>query len=276
PLQLHGKELSFNNLLDLDAAVRLVCAFRRPCAAIVKHSNPCGVACAGSLAEAFRRAHGCDPLSSFGGIVGLNRVVDRASAQAIITGGFLECVVAPGFRPEALQALKARKNLRIILDPGAQAGFRRCVEIKQVAGGLLAQDPDEFRRGPARWRLVAGSRPSAEQMRDLSFAWTVARFARSNAIVVARQEQAVGIGAGFTSRVDSVRFAVQKAGKRARGAVLASDGFFPKPDGPQAAVRAGIRAIVQPGGSAQDPEVTRVARRGKISLLMTGERHFFH
>lgn len=276
PLQLHGKELSFNNLLDLDAAVRLVSAFRRPCAAIVKHSNPCGVACAGSLAEAFRRAHECDPLSAFGGIVGLNRVADRAAVQAILAGGFLECVVAPGFRPEALQALKVRKNLRIIQDPSAQAGLRRCVDFKQVGGGLLAQDPDDFRRRPSRWRLVTGGKPTAEQMRDLVFAWTVARFARSNSIVVARREQAVGIGAGFASRVDSVRFAVQKAGKRARGAVLASDGFFPKPDGPQAAVRAGIRAIVQPGGSAQDPEVTRVARRGRVCLLMTGERHFFH
>ena len=276
PLQLHGKGLSFNNLLDLDAAVRLVSAFRRPCAAVLKHNNPCGVACAGSLAEAFRRAQECDPMSSFGGIVGLNRVVDRAAAQAIIAGGFLECVVAPGFRPEALQALKSRKNLRIIQDPAAQAGPRRCVDFKQVGDGLLAQDPDEFRRGASRWRLVAGPRPTSAQMRDLAFAWTVARFARSNAIVIARGEQAVGIGAGFTSRVDSVRFAVQKAGKRSRGAVLASDGFFPKPDGPQAAVRAGIRAIVQPGGSAQDPEVTRVARKGGVAMLMTGERHFFH
>ncbi len=276
PLQFHGKELSFNNLLDLDAAVRLVSAFRRPCAAILKHMNPCGVACGGSPAEAFRRAHACDPLSAFGGIVGLNRVVDRAAAQAVIAGGFIECVVAPGYRPEALQALKARKNLRIIQDPSAQAGLRRCVDLKQVGGGLLVQDPDEFRRGPSRWRLVAGSKPTAAQMRDLLFAWTVARFARSNAIVIARDEQAVGIGAGFTSRVDSVRFAVQKAGKRSRGAVLASDGFFPRPDGPQAAVRAGIRAIVQPGGSAQDPEVTRVARQGRVALLMTGERHFFH
>ncbi|MBI3322579.1 MAG: bifunctional phosphoribosylaminoimidazolecarboxamide formyltransferase/IMP cyclohydrolase [Candidatus Omnitrophica bacterium] len=276
PLQLHGKELSFNNLLDLDAAVRLVSAFRRPCAAILKHNNPCGVACAGSLDQAFRRAQECDPLSSFGGIVGLNRVVDRAAAQAILAGGFLECVVAPGFKPEALQALRSRKNLRIVQDSAAQAGLRRCVDLKQVGSGLLAQDPDEFRRASSRWRVVAGSKPTAAQMKDLLFAWTVARFARSNAIVIARGEQTVGIGAGFTSRVDSVRFAVQKAGKRARGAVLASDGFFPKPDGPQAAVRAGIRAIAQPGGSAQDPEVTRVARKGGVTMLMTGERHFFH
>lgn len=275
--QLHGKELSFNNLLDLDAALAIVSAFERPCVAVVKHTNPCGVACAGRLPEAFRKAYGADSLSAFGGIVGFNRAVDRATAQAILSGGFLECLVAPGYRADALKLLKARRNLRVIQAAIARGrAGQRCVDFKQVSGGLLVQKPDEFRRGPARWRPVTRARPTERQRRDLIFAWKVARFVRSNAIVIARDEQTVGIGMGLTSRVDSVQLAVRKAGARAQGAALASDGFFPKPDGPQAAVRAGVRAIVQPGGSRQDPEVIRVADKAGAAMLMTGERHFRH
>ena len=276
PAQLHGKELSFNNLLDLDAAVRLVSAFKRPSAVVLKHNNPCGAASADSLTDAFRRAHGADSMSAFGGVVGLNRPVDREAAQAIVDSGFLECVVAPDFRPEALQILRAKKNLRIIKDPAARTPVARCVDLKQVAGGLLAQDPDAFRKGPPHWRLVSGARPSETQQKDLQFAWTVARFARSNAVIIAKGERTVGIGAGLTSRVDSVRFALRKAGERAKGAVLASDGFFPKPDGPQAAVRAGVKAIVQPGGSVQDPQVIQVAKKAGVTMLLTGKRHFLH
>ena len=276
-VQLHGKELSYNNLLDLDAALEIVRAFRRPCAAVIKHSNPCGVACADALKAAFQRAYACDPLSAFGGIVGLNRPLDRATAGAIHASGFLECIVAPAYRPEALQLLKTRKNLRIVQAPFPAGGVaRRCLEFKQVGGGLLAQSPDDSLAGPARWRLAAGRAPSAAQRRDLLFAWTVAKFARSNSIVIAKEERTLGIGAGLTSRVDSVRFALKKAGPHARGAVLASDGFFPKPDGPAAAVRAGIRAIVQPGGSVQDQAVVQVARRAGIPMLLTRERHFRH
>ena len=275
--QLHGKELSFNNLLDLDAALRIPFAFRKPAAVVVKHNNPCGVGCAGDLAQAFRKAFEGDPLSAFGGIVGLNRPVDEAAAKSIAASGFLECIVAPGYRPAALRILKAKKNLRIIevSAPGRRA-LRECLDLKQINGGLLAQQPDKFRKGPARWRLATKHRPTAAQKKDLLFAWTVARFVKSNAIVIAKGEQALGIGMGLTSRVDSVEFALKKAGRRARGAVLASDGFFPKPDGPQRAVRAGIQAIVQPGGSIQDPEVIRVAEKARVPMLLTGERHFKH
>ncbi len=275
--QLHGKELSFNNLLDLDAALQMAAAFRKPCAVVVKHMNPCGAACAPRLDAAFRRAFAGDPLSAFGGIVGFNRPVDRATAKAVAAAGFLECLIAPGYRPEALKILKARKNLRLIqVPPSAARSSRRCIDIKQVDGGLLVQDPDEIRRGPARWRVATRVKPSAAMRRDLLFAWTVAKFVRSNAIVLAKEESVVGIGAGQPSRVDSVRMALKKAGARARGAVLASDGFFPKPDGPAAAARAGVRALVQPGGSIRDPEVVRVAEKAKIPMLLTGERHFRH
>ncbi len=275
--QLHGKELSFNNLLDLDAALQLAGAFKRPCAVVIKHMNPCGVACAEGLAAAFQRAFACDPLSAFGGIVGFNRPVDLKAAQAILAAGFLECLIAPGYRPAALKRLQSKKNLRILEAPStAFHSGRRCLEIKQIGGGLLLQDPDEIRQAPSRWKQATASKPTAAQRRDLEFAWTVAKFTRSNAIVVAKGERTVGIGAGQTSRVDSVRAALSKAGRRAQGAVLASDGFFPKPDGPSAAARAGVRAIVQPGGSIQDPAVIRVAQKARIPMLLTGERHFRH
>ena len=275
--QLHGKELSFNNLLDLDAALQLVSAFRKPCAAVIKHMNPCGVACASSLKQAFLNAFASDPLSAFGGIVGFNRVVDPAAAKAVVASGFLECLIAPGYEAGALKLLKAKKNLRIIQVPAS--GFRpaqRSLQIKQIGGGLLVQQPDEAVAPPARWRLATTARPSASQRRDLDFAWTVAKFVRSNAIVLVKGERTVGIGAGQTSRVDSVHTALAKAGARARGTVLASDGFFPKPDGPAAAIKAGVRAIVQPGGSIQDPEVIKVVQKARVPMLFTGERHFRH
>ena len=275
--QLHGKELSFNNLQDADAAAQLVAAFRKPSAVVVKHNSPCGAASAPNLRTAFQRAFACDPVSAFGGIVGLNRNVDLAAAKAVHGSGFLECVVAPGYRPNALRFLQQKKNLRILEMPDLPNLLKkRCVEIKPITGGLLVQKTDFFKIPPSRWKSATSVRPTPAQKKDLLFAWTVARFVRSNAVVVAKGEQTVGIGGGQASRVDSVRFALQKAGRRARGAVLASDGFFPKPDGPQAAVRSGIRAIVQPGGSIQDPQVIRVAQKARIPMLLTGERHFRH
>jgi len=275
--QLHGKELSFNNLLDLDAALQMVSVFKKPSAVVVKHMNPCGAASAGSLSAAFTRAFACDPLSAFGGIVGLNRPVDSQAAKAIHSAGFLECIIAPGYEAGALRILQTKKNLRILQVPAsAFRGSKRCVEIKQIAGGFLVQKPDDRLSALGRWRLATGSKPTAGERRDLAFAWAVAKFVRSNAIVIAKGERTVGIGAGQTSRVDSVLSAVKKAGPRARGAVLASDGFFPKPDGPAFAVKAGVRAIVQPGGSVQDAEVIRVARKARIPMLLTGERHFRH
>ncbi len=274
--QLSGKELSFNNLLDLDAALQMAASFARPTAVVVKHANPCGLASAGSLSLAFRRAFATDPISAFGGIVGLNRTVDRPTAQAIVKSGFLECLLAPGLEASALRILKAKKNLRILEIRDFKAAPSSCVDFKPVSGGLLVQKPDAILKPPSRWRLATSAKPTARQRRDLLFAWQVCRFVRSNAIVVAKDEATVGIGAGQPSRVDSVRIALKKAGTRARGAVLASDGFFPKPDGPQAAVRAGIRAIIQPGGSIQDPQVIRVAQRAGVPMLLTGERHFRH
>ncbi len=275
--QLHGKELSFNNLLDLDAALQVVSVFKKPSAVVVKHMNPCGAASAGSLKAAFTRAFACDPLSAFGGIVGLNRPVDSRAAKAVIGAGFLECLIAPGYEAGALRILQTKKSLRILQVPAsAFQGSKRCMEIKQISGGFLVQKPDERLSAPSRWRLATRFGPTAAQRRDLAFAWTVSKFVRSNAIVIAKGERTVGIGAGQASRVDSVLAAIRKAGSRARGAVLASDGFFPKPDGPAFAVKAGVRAIVQPGGSIQDPEVIRVARKARIPMLLTGERHFRH
>ncbi len=275
--QLHGKGLSFNNLLDLDAALQLVAALDKPAAAIIKHTNPCGAACAKTLPQAFRAAYRSDPISAFGGIVGFNRPVDRATAKEILKSGFLECLAAPGFHPAALQALGIKKNLRILKVPALQVRrSRRCIDIQQIDGGLLLQQPDEIVRKPSQWRAATKVLPTAGQLKDLYFAWVVARFVRSNAIVLVKGEKTVGIGAGQMSRVDSVRLALRYAGPRAKGAVLASDGFFPKPDGPALAVKAGVRAIVQPGGSIQDPEVIRVAQRARIPMLLTGERHFRH
>ncbi|MCM8794673.1 MAG: bifunctional phosphoribosylaminoimidazolecarboxamide formyltransferase/IMP cyclohydrolase [Candidatus Omnitrophica bacterium] len=273
--QLHGRELSFNNLLDLDSAIRLVGSFKKPAAVVIKHANPCGAACAPTLKRAFLRAFAGDPMSAFGGIVGLNRRVDAVTAQAVVSAGFLECLVAPAYSPQALKILKTRKNLRVIEKKNA-APSSQCLEIKQIDGGLLVQQPDEIKRPPSAWRLATRRKPTAGQRRDLAFAWIVSQHVRSNAIVIARDEQVVGIGAGQMSRVDSVRLALRKAGQRAQGSVLASDGFFPKPDGPSYAVRAGIRAIVQPGGSIQDPAVIRVADRAGVPMLLTGERHFKH
>ncbi|MBI1953602.1 MAG: bifunctional phosphoribosylaminoimidazolecarboxamide formyltransferase/IMP cyclohydrolase [Candidatus Omnitrophica bacterium] len=275
--QLHGKELSFNNLLDLDAALSMASGFSKPTAAVVKHANPCGIASAAALSRAVARAFATDPVSAFGGIVGVNRRVDPAAARAIAGSGFLECVVAPGFKPEALRILTVKKNLRVLEVPGwGKARGRNCVDFKPIGGGLLVQGPDRILKPPSRWRAATSAKPTASQMRDLLFAWRVSQHVRSNAIVVVKDEATVGIGAGQPSRVDSVRIALKKAGRRARGAVLASDGFFPKPDGPRLAVRAGIAAIAQPGGSIQDPAVIQAAQRARVPMLMTGERHFRH
>ncbi len=275
--QLNGKELSFNNLLDLDAAVDMASAFPKPTAVVIKHNNPCGLASAANLAAAYQKAFAGDPLSAFGGIVGLNRRVDRAAARAISNSGFLECIIAPGYDPAALKILSEKKNLRIMELPsiGSSRNKNR-IQIKQIQGGFLVQDADALHKRPAQWKCVTPKKPTLAQKRDLIFAWTVTPFVRSNSIVIVKDEQVVGVGAGMTSRVDSVEFAVKKAGKRAKGAVLASDGFFPKPDGPLAAVKAGIRAIIQPGGSIQDEEVIRVARKAGVAMVLTGERHFKH
>jgi phosphoribosylaminoimidazolecarboxamide formyltransferase/IMP cyclohydrolase len=268
---LGGKELSYNNLLDAQAAWALACEFSRPAAVVVKHTNPCGCATAPSLQEAVEGALRGDPVSAFGGIVACNRPVDGASA-ARLQEIFLEVVVAPGFEPEALELLRRKRNLRLLsLAPDAQE-----VELRTVAGGLLVQEADRVGWDTQGLRVVTSRQPTEEEWRSLEFAWIVCKHTKSNAIVLARGTEVVGVGAGQMSRVDSVRVAVWKAGERARGAVLASDAFFPFPDGVEEAARAGVVALVQPGGSVRDAEVVAAAERAGCAMVFTGIRHFRH
>ena len=271
--QLGGKELSFNNLVDLDAARALVAEFTRPTVAIVKHTNPCGLASADALPEAFARALAGDPVSAFGSIVATNRTVDLATVEAI-GKLFVEVIVAPGFSDEARERLLAKKAgcrlvvAPVVADPGP--------ELKRIGGGLLVQDVDRAVEAPEAWQVATARRPTDEELASLAFAWRVAKHVKSNAIVLAQGEQVVGVGAGQMSRVDAVELAVKRAGQRSDGAVLASDAFFPFPDGLEAAAAAGVRAVAQPGGSIRDGEVVAVADRLGLAMVMTGVRHFKH
>ncbi|MGH7198827.1 MAG: bifunctional phosphoribosylaminoimidazolecarboxamide formyltransferase/IMP cyclohydrolase [Candidatus Omnitrophota bacterium] len=272
--KLHGKELSFNNILDLDAALEMVRDFKEPACAIVKHTNPCGFAVAKEARPAFRSAYVCDPLSAFGSIVGFNVPVDGEAAREILKSGFIECIVAVAFTKEALELLKTKKNLRL-LTSGKDAG-RELYDFKKVRSGLLLQDRDAREPKAADLKCVTKTKPRDPEIKDLLFAFKVSRYVKSNAIVVAKNGVTLGLGMGQPSRVDSCRTALRKAGRRARGAVLASDGFFPKPDSIALAKKAGIRAIIQPGGSIQDEAVIRAANRAGISMVFTGIRHFKH
>jgi phosphoribosylaminoimidazolecarboxamide formyltransferase / IMP cyclohydrolase len=269
--QLHGKELSYNNLLDADAAWKLVYELDRPAAAIVKHSNPCGVSVADPTSRAYVQALDCDRTSAFGGIVALNDPCDGPTAAAIAEI-FTEVVIAPSFSADALEILTAKKSLRV-LEAGGSPVDR--VDYRSVAGGLLVQSSDP-RDDISEAKVVTRAQPTAEQWRDLHFAWTVAKHVKSNAIVFARDRIAVGIGAGQMSRVDSTDLAARRAGDRARGAVCASDAFFPFRDGLDAAVAAGAIAVVQPGGSVRDDEVIEAADEHGIPMVFTGRRHFRH
>ena len=272
--QVAGKELSYNNLLDADAALALVAEHGgRPFATIVKHTNPCGAAFGATLEEAYTGALEGDPVSAFGGVVGLSRPLDAATAKRI-AAVFTEVVVAPGFDEEALAVLAAKPSLRLVrVDPDRPA---RWLGVRSVAGGLLAQEPDPGGDDPAGWALQAGDPPGPELLADLALAWSVAGHVKSNAIVLARDGRIVGVGAGQQSRVDSVRIAVAKAGERARGAAAGSDAFFPFADGVEALAAAGVLAVVQPGGSNRDPEVTTAAAAAGVAMLHTGRRHFRH
>ncbi|HWD46499.1 MAG TPA: bifunctional phosphoribosylaminoimidazolecarboxamide formyltransferase/IMP cyclohydrolase [Actinomycetota bacterium] len=272
--QVAGKELSYNNLLDADAALALAAEHAgRPFATIVKHTNPCGAAFGATLEEAYAAALEGDPVSAFGGVVGLSRALDAATAKRI-AGIFTEVVVAPGFDEEALTALAGKKSLRLVrVDLARPAGW---LAVRSVAGGLLAQEPDPGADDPAGWALRAGDPPGPALLADLALAWSVAGHVKSNAIVLARDGRVVGVGAGQQSRVDSVRIAVAKAGERAKGAAAGSDAFFPFPDGVEALAAAGVRAVAQPGGSVRDPEVTAAAAEAGIAMLHTGRRHFRH
>ena len=272
--QVAGKELSYNNLLDADAALALAAEHAgRPFAVIVKHTNPCGAAYGTTLEEAYAGALEGDPVSAFGGVVGLSRPLDAATAERI-AGIFTEVVVAPGFDADALAVLAGKPSLRLVrVDLARPAGQ---VAVRSVAGGLLAQEPDPGGDDPAGWALQAGDPPDPELLADLALAWSVAGHVKSNAIVLVRDGRVAGVGAGQQSRVDSVRIAVAKAGERAKGAAAGSDAFFPFPDGVEALAAAGVRAVAQPGGSVRDPEVAAAAAAAGMTMLHTARRHFRH
>ncbi len=272
--RLHqGKELSFNNLLDLDAALDLLAEFQETTAVVIKHTNPCGLACDPDVRRAYVKARECDPLSAFGGVVGINREVTRETAEEI-TSTFIEAVVAPSYEPEALEVMRRKPNMRVLELPSLER--RPGLRFKQIAGGLLVEEEDSLLLAPERMKVVTKREPTEEEMEQLLFAWKVVKHVKSNAIVVAKDKQAVGVGAGQTSRVDSTEIALRKAGPRAKGAVLASDAFFPFPDSVQKAAEAGITAIIQPGGSIRDQEVIREADRHGMAMVFTGIRHFKH
>ena len=271
---LGGKELSYNNLLDLDAAWRAVLDFEAPAAVIVKHLSPCGAAEANSLREAYEAALACDPVSAFGGIVALNRRLDSETALAL-KELFIECIAAPGFDEAGLEILRAKKNLRLIeADPFVFS--REARELRSAAGGLLVQEQDRGDPIDTKWSVVGKRQPTAAELEALRFAWKLVRHVRSNAIVLAAGRAAVGIGGGQTNRVDAVKQACERAGGRARGSALASDAYFPFADGIEAAAEAGVAAVVQPGGSVRDAEVLAAADKLGIAMVYTGVRHFRH
>ncbi|MCM3655755.1 bifunctional phosphoribosylaminoimidazolecarboxamide formyltransferase/IMP cyclohydrolase [Agromyces mediolanus] len=277
-VQLHGKEMSYNNYVDADAAVRAAFDFDEPAVAIIKHANPCGIAVAAPgvadpIADAHRRAHECDPVSAFGGVIAANRTVTREMAETV-AGIFTEVLVAPAFEAEAVELLSQKKNLRLLTLPEGFAAT--AVELKQVSGGMLLQEADRSFAAPADWRLVAGEPADEATLADLAFAWTASRAVKSNAILLASGGASVGVGMGQVNRVDSCRLAVERAGERAAGSVAASDAFFPFADGLQILLDAGVKAVVQPGGSVRDEEVVAAAKAAGVTMYFTGERHFFH
>jgi phosphoribosylaminoimidazolecarboxamide formyltransferase/IMP cyclohydrolase len=269
--QLQGKELSYNNLVDLDAAWQLACEFERPAVAIIKHTNPCGCAEQDSPAEAYRRAFEADPVSAYGGVVGMNRPVDEETAREMAKT-FLEAIAAPDFTPEARAVLGGKKNLRLLrVAPGLDP-----VVVKSISGGSLAQTADNARLDRAKASVRSKRAPTEEEWKALEFGWKVVKHVKSNAIVYVRPGQTVGVGAGQMSRVDSVRIAAMKAILPLQGTVIASDAFFPFPDGVEEAVKNGATAFIQPGGSVRDEEVIAAADRLGVSMVFTGIRHFRH
>ncbi|HXI02469.1 MAG TPA: bifunctional phosphoribosylaminoimidazolecarboxamide formyltransferase/IMP cyclohydrolase [Candidatus Saccharimonadales bacterium] len=272
--QLQGKELSFNNIMDTDAAWAAVAEFDETACVVVKHSTPSGVAAAPGLLEAYRQARDCDPLSAFGGIVAVNRPLDEETAREI-TSLFVEVVIAPGYTPGAIEALRKKRNLRV-MDAGAPPRPARGWDLKRVTGGVLVQDRDLIGESPASFRCVTKRAPTQDETRSLLFAWRVARHVKSNAIVYARGTRTVGIGAGQMSRVDSAKIGVMKASEDLKGAVMASDAFFPFRDGVDAAAETGVAAIIEPGGSQRDAEVIAAADEHGMAMLFTGHRHFRH
>jgi phosphoribosylaminoimidazolecarboxamide formyltransferase/IMP cyclohydrolase len=304
--QLHGKAMSYNNFVDADAALRAAFDFSEPAVAVIKHANPCGVAvgsadAADPIADAHAKAHACDPVSAFGGVIAANRPVTAGMANTV-KDIFTEVVIAPGFEPEAVEILSKKKNIRLLSLPEGYGRYP--TEFRQVSGGMLVQVTDKVDAdgdNPANWTLAAGEAADGKTLADLAFAWTACRAAKSNAILIANDGAAVGIGMGQVNRLDSCRLAVERANtlgvtvesdvdgaggasnasgsnapERARGAVAASDAFFPFADGLQILIDAGVRAVVQPGGSVRDDEVIAAANAAGITMYFTGARHFFH
>ncbi|HMO00659.1 MAG TPA: bifunctional phosphoribosylaminoimidazolecarboxamide formyltransferase/IMP cyclohydrolase [Miltoncostaeaceae bacterium] len=273
--QLHGKALSFNNLLDLDAARGLLAEFELPACVIVKHNNPCGVAVAGDVGTAYVSARDCDPVSAYGGVVVVNRPVDAALGE-LLAGTFVEVLLAPGYEDAALAALTVKPNTRIMLTTERRRANPGERDLRRVTGGLLIQDRDDETEVREQMTVVTERAPSEAEWGDLLFAWRVAKHVKSNAIVLARDLVTVGVGAGQMSRVDSVRLSLEKAQAPVAGAVLASDAFFPFADGPEAAITAGVTAVIQPGGSIRDDEVFAACDAAGVSMVVTGRRHFRH
>ncbi|MFH1848266.1 MAG: bifunctional phosphoribosylaminoimidazolecarboxamide formyltransferase/IMP cyclohydrolase [Candidatus Omnitrophota bacterium] len=276
--QLHGKELSFNNILDLSAAFEIVREFEKPAVSVMKHNNPCGAACGDSVKDVFKAALDTDRLSAFGSVIGINRNVDAETAKTILgEADFVECIIAPSYDPDALEALKTKKNLRILEVPGSDGKFENPdIDAKKVVGGLLIQDKDRRPISEADLKVVTKKKPTKEQIESLLFGWKIAKHVKSNSIVLTKGARTVGIGAGQMSRVDSVIIASRKAGELAKGSCLASDAFFPKPDGIEMAKRSGVEAIIQPGGSVKDEDVIKAADEAGIAMVFTGARHFRH
>ena len=274
--QLHGKEMSYNNYVDTDAARRAAYDFEEPCVAIIKHANPCGIAIGTDIADAHRKAHECDPVSAFGGVIATNRPVSLAMAEQVAEI-FTEVVCAPGFEDGAVEILSRKPSIRLLVcaPPAAHGG----VEIRPVSGGLLMQSRDAIDADgddPATWTLEAGDAVDDATMRDLAFCWRASRAVKSNAILLASGGATVGVGMGQVNRVDSCRLAVARAGDRAKGSVAASDAYFPFADGAQVLIDAGVRAIVEPGGSVRDGETIEACKAAGVALYFTGTRHFFH
>jgi phosphoribosylaminoimidazolecarboxamide formyltransferase/IMP cyclohydrolase len=275
-IQLQGKELSYNNLVDLEAALELAVEFRRPAAVIVKHNNPCGTAEQDSLVDAYTKALACDPISAYGGVMAFNRSVDAATAEQV-SKLFVECVVAPGYDPAALEKLLSKKNLRLLQLPAREPSARSAErELKRISGGVLVQEPDRHELAESDLKVVTQRVPTRTELNDLLFAWKVCKHVKSNAIVFAREGQTVGVGAGQMSRVDSVKIAVMKAQLPLAGSVVASDAFFPFPDGVEEAGKAGAVAVIQPGGSMRDAEAIAAADRLGMAMVFCGVRHFRH
>jgi phosphoribosylaminoimidazolecarboxamide formyltransferase/IMP cyclohydrolase len=274
--QLQGKELSYNNLVDLEAALALAGEFLRPAAVIVKHNNPCGTAEQDTLVEAYAKALACDPISAFGGVMAFNRPLDAATAEEVAKL-FVECIAAPGYEPAALEKFAAKKNLRILQLPAAGPSRQEAEwELKRISGGVLVQEQDRHELAEGDLKVVTKRAPTREEIDAMLFGWKVCKHVKSNAIVFARAGQTVGVGAGQMSRVDSVKIAVMKAQLPLAGSVVASDAFFPFPDGVEEAAKAGATAVIQPGGSVRDPEVIAAADRLGLAMVFCGVRHFRH